>query len=227
VPAAADAVEPLIQDVPVAAQAVEPLVPVAAQAVEPLVPVTADAVEPLAPAAAATAEPIAELAAEPEAADSEANDNLPMMLVAQAGTATETDAIARQVDQDLDDLADPVPDETIADVPAAPQPVMATAVQAQIAKTAEPANTPIAPSPQQARVSAAVAGAQAARAQLSDTLAAIESELFGSTRPDAGTDSAPSTAIPATPAKSAASPVAGPLASLMAMSEEERIALFS
>ena len=37
--------------------------------------------------------------------------------------------------------------------------------------------------PDQAPMAALVAGAQAARAQLSDTLAAIESELFGSTRP--------------------------------------------
>jgi len=102
------------------------------------------------------------------------------------------------------------------------------AARAQMTTTGEPVDTPVEPSPQQARVSAAVAGAQAARAQLSDTLAAIESELFGSTRPDAGTDSAPSTAIPAPAAKPVAPPAAaGPLAALMAMSEEERIALFS
>jgi hypothetical protein len=49
--------------------------------------------------------------------------------------------------------------------------------------------------------------------------------LFGSTRPDAPAAAA---AAPATAPKPAASPVpAGPLAALMAMREEERIALFS
>ena len=185
----------------------------------PDAPAAGDAEAPPAQPAAATAEP----AAEPEDPDSGANDNLPMMLAAQAGTTTGTDAIAMQVDQDLDGLTDPVPDETIA--AAAPQPVVAPAA-AQIATGSNAAEPSHELSPHQARVSAAVAGAQAARAQLSDTLAAIESELFGSTRPDAHAGSAPPTAIPA--AKPAASPVpTGPLAALMAMSEEERIALFS
>lgn len=184
------------------------------------VPVPIDAEPPLAEPVAATAEPNVE----PDAPDSEANDNLPMMLAAQAGITTQIDPIAMQVDEDLDGLTDPAPDETIAAAP--PPPVIAPAADAQVAVGNGPATSLPEPSPQQARVSAAVAGAQAARAQLSDTLAAIESELFGSTRPDAHTGSAPLTAIPA--AKSAASPVpTGPLAALMAMSEEERIALFS
>lgn len=177
--------------------------------------------EPLAQPAIATVEP----AAEPDDPDSEANDNLPMMLAAQAGIVTVADAVAMQVDQDLEGLADPAPGDTVT---AAPQRAVAPAAAAQVAMRDEPAEPLRELSPHQARVSAAVAGAQAARAELSDTLAAIENELFGSTRPDARTDSAPSTAIPATPVKSVAPPVpAGPLAALMAMSEEERIALFS
>ena len=90
---------------------------------------------------------------------------------------------------------------------------------------------PAAPAPAHATraglpVSDVVADAQASRAQLSDTLAAIESELFGSTRPAAPAD--PSTAAASAAAKTAAAPVARcPLGALMAMSEEERIALFS
>lgn len=190
----------------------------------PEAPVARDAERPLAPPAAATSEPTAET----DATDSGANDNLPMMLAAQAGATTETDAIAIQVDQDLDGLTDPVADESVGVAPATPQPVIAPAADAQVATGDDPTEPLLEPSPHQARVSAAVASAQAARAQLSDTLAAIESELFGSTRPEASTAPSPSTAIPATAAKSAASPAAaGPLAALMAMREEERIALFS
>jgi hypothetical protein len=75
-------------------------------------------------------------------------------------------------------------------------------------------------------VSALVASAQASRAQLSDTLATIESELFGSTRPPGDAASGPAEgAILAKPARAPAAE--GPLAALAAMSEEERIALFS
>lgn len=174
-------------------------------------------------------------------AGSRADDEQPILATSVAATASaESDIIALQVDRDLDDLTESAPDDVIPAPAASPQeqPVPAQPLAAPAARTKtmrvrpepadEPAEAALEASPQQARVSAAVAGAQAARAQLSDTLAAIESELFGSTRPDAATDAAAPTVIaPATAEPAAASVAAGPLAALMAMRAEERIALFS
>ena len=178
--------------------------------------------------------------AEPDEPDSGANDNLPLMLATTvtAKAAPEADTIAMQVEQDLEGLTDSAPDDLIPDI-ALPEITMDTAVaprEQQLAAPAvaapaalgdDPAESLLAPSPHQARVSAAVAGAQAARAQLSDTLAAIESELFGSTRPDGRPDAPAPTVIPPVAEPTAAPIATGPLAALMAMSEEERIALFS
>ena len=63
------------------------------------------------------------------------------------------------------------------------QPIAAQAVARGPRPTTTRRSSCSRPSPHQAPVSALVASAQASRAQLSDTLAAIESELFGSTRP--------------------------------------------
>ena len=79
--------------------------------------------------------------------------------------------------------------------------------------------TPVETLPDHAPMAALVASAQATRAQLSTALAAIETEL-----------SAAATALPvrtdaATVPRSAHAD--GPLAALMLLSEEERLALFS
>jgi hypothetical protein len=173
--------------------------------------------------------------AAPDTADLSADDNLPMAVAADAPATAEpnaagTDAIALQVDQDLDHLVAAAPPAD-ADGDAADQPPAAAAAappRPQLVRAAEreeePAKFPLEESPRKVAVSALVASAQASRAQLSDTLAAIESELFGSTRPPADTPAGPADAsVPATPAPDAH----GPLAALKAMSQEERIALFS
>jgi hypothetical protein len=128
--------------------------------------------------------------------------------------AAAADPIAIQVEHDLDVLTDFAPDDIVTD----DTPDVADAPPAEPARAhATRAGVP---------VSDIVADAQASRVQLSDTLAAIESELFGSTRP--APPASPSTAASPTAARSAAAPVAGgPLAALRAMNEEERIALFS
>ena len=152
-------------------------------------------------------------------------------------SAAEADPIALQVDQDLDELATDAPDQSPGDEaaqsPAAPVAAATEREQAPYpqlvhttAREDEPAEFLLEEAPRKVPVSALVASAQASRAQLSDTLAAIESELFGSTRPP--TDTPPGPAEASIPAKPVRAPAAqGPLAALMAMSEEERIALFS
>ena len=131
--------------------------------------------------------------------------------------AAEADAIAMQVDHDLDGLTD----AAAAQGPPAPMPVHAAAAREDDpAEFMLDAPTPTVPPP------AAATGTQAANAKLSNALAAIETELFAGGTPPGPRASSPAT----TPKPSAAKPMPiadGPLAALMAMSEEERIALFS
>jgi hypothetical protein len=182
--------------------------------------------------------PLPTVAAQPETATdtpaSDANNDLPPTLAADAPAAVEpeaveTDAIALQVDQDLDHLADDAqPHDGAGDVAAETPAAAAAPARPQLVHTTEreeePAEFLLEESPRKVPVSALVASAQASRAQLSDTLAAIESELFGSTRPpgDAPAEAA-ETSVPAKPVRADQ----GPLAALAAMSREERIALFS
>jgi hypothetical protein len=159
---------------------------------------------------------------------------------ATVAPAEEADAIALQVDQDLDELSAGPPDRSSGDGDEAVQPPQAATAPATPAREPapypqlvhaaeredEPAEFLLEEAPRKVPVSALVASAQASRAQLSDTLAAIESELFGSTRPPTDAPSDPAEAsIPAKPARAPAAQ--GPLAALAAMCEEERIALFS
>jgi hypothetical protein len=172
----------------------------------------------------------------PAAPDLDTNDDQPPLLATAPATgeaeAAETDAISLQVEQDLDDLAGDARDRASDD--AATEPAAAQAREPApypqlvhtTAREDEPAEFLLEEAPRKVPVSALVASAQASRAQLSDTLAAIESELFGSTRPPTDAPSDPAEAsIPAKPARAPAAQ--GPLAAVMAMSEEERIALFS
>ncbi|MBX9776176.1 MAG: hypothetical protein K2Y71_17490 [Xanthobacteraceae bacterium] len=191
-------------------------------------------VDPLLPATA-----IARPEAEPVTPASDANRDLPLTYAAdEAAVAepqaiepkvTQASAIALQVDQDLDGLSDDGPDHGLDDAAAQSPVTPAAPARPQLVHAAEreeePAEFLLEKAPRNVPVSALVASAQASRAQLSDTLAAIESELFGSTRPPADAPPGPAEgAIPAKPARAAAQ---GPLGALMAMSEEERIALFS
>lgn len=145
--------------------------------------------------------------------------------------AAPADPIAIQVDHDLDVLTEFTPDDIVADDIVTDDAHDAVAPPAESVGTrdahnGDPADLRGETPPHRAPVSDIVADAQASRVQLSDTLAAIESELFGSTRP--ATPASPSTAVSPATANSAAVPVAsGPLAALRAMNEEERIALFS
>ncbi len=232
-PAALDATEyPMDDDVvlTVADSAIEPKPAPAADArhlqieraeleFEPLRPALPSAGEAEAGFAELELEPLAVapavltvLPAAPHAVASEDTPDEPA--VAAAST---TDPIAIQVDHDLDVLTDFAPDDFAPD-----DIVTDDTPDVAAAPPAEPAHATRAGVP----VSALVADAQASRVELSDTLAAIESELFGSTRPVAPPD--PSAAASPAAAKSAAASTArGPLGALAAMSEEERIALFS
>ena len=70
------------------------------------------------------------------------------------------------------------------------------------AREDEPAEFLLEEAPRKVPVSALVASTQASRAQLSDTLAAIESELFGGARPPTDTSSGSAEAsIPAKPVR--------------------------
>jgi hypothetical protein len=238
------AVEPVVASEP-------PIEPQAAAAEDAPAAIAEEIPDETLPAAASTVDDVAaeapagaplpataaaQVDAEPATQDTDANDDLPLTLAVDTAAiaepdaieadAAETDAIALQVDQDLDELAADAPDHAPGD--AAAQPTAAPA-RPQLVHTTEredePAEFLLEEAPRKVPVSALVASAQASRAQLSDTLAAIESELFGSTRPPA-TDTPPSgSAESSVPAKPAVAD--GPLAALMAMSEEERIALFS
>jgi hypothetical protein len=194
---------------------------------EQAAPAEQETLEEMVPAATSTVD---ERAAEPLA-------EAPSTATAAVESAAEADPIALQVDQDLDELATDAPDRSPGDeaaqTPAAPVAAATEREQASYpqlvhttAREDEPAEFLLEEAPRKVPVSALVASAQASRAQLSDTLAAIESELFGSTRPP--TDTSSGSAEASIPAKSVRAPAAqGPLAALMAMSEEERIALFS
>jgi chemotaxis protein CheZ len=145
----------------------------------------------------------------------------PVAELSQVG-ADEPDAIAMQVEQDLDQLADVAPVASTGDAAPAWQEAPAAGSDLATAATADdPAEflleAPAEMSPDHAPMAALVASAQATRAQLSSALAAIETEL-----------SAAATPIPVhTDAATAMPPADGPLAALMLLSEEERLALFS
>jgi electron transfer flavoprotein alpha subunit len=129
-----------------------------------------------------------------------------------------------QVEQDLDQLADVAPVVSTGDAAAARQEQpAATSNLATAPRADEPAEflleAPVEMLPDHAPMAALVASAQATRAQLSTALAAIETELSATATPlpvrtDAATVTRPASAD-------------GPLAALMLLSEEERLALFS
>jgi hypothetical protein len=132
----------------------------------------------------------------------------------------EADAIALQVDQDLDHLTYTTPaNDTARGVKEAPlkvQPVHAPAMREEDPADflLEAPNDNIAPS---------AARTRAAHTMVSHALAAIETEFRADPEPVHA-----SAHVPRPPAAAKPQPVAdGPLAALMAMSEEERIALFS
>jgi hypothetical protein len=139
-------------------------------------------------------------------------------------SAEELDAITMQVEQDLDQLADAAPVVSTGDgAPAWQQEPAVRSDLATAARADDPADflleTPVAMSPDHAPVAALVASAQATRAQLSTALAAIETELSAAATPLAvRMDAATATR---------AAHADGPLAALMLLSEEERLALFS
>jgi hypothetical protein len=139
-------------------------------------------------------------------------------------SAEELDAIAMQVEQDLDQLADDAPVGSTGDAaPAWQEEPAATSDLATAPRADDPADflleAPIAMPPDDAPMAALVASAQATRAQLSTALAAIETELSAAATP------LPVRTDATTAARSAHAD--GPLAALMLLSEEERLALFS
>jgi hypothetical protein len=148
--------------------------------------------------------------------------------------AAEADPVALQVEHDLDVLTGFVPDDIVPDntrdVAAAP-PV--EPVREDLVRDDDPAafllDAPLQNVPPAADVGAQVADTEASRAQISDALAAIETELFaGATPPAARAHPPAAMAMSPAAARPTLPPIVdGPLAALMAMSEEERIALFS
>ena len=139
-------------------------------------------------------------------------------------SAEERDAIAMQVEQDLDQLADAAPVVSTGDAaPARQEEPAAASDLATAARADDPADflleAPVETPPDHAPMAALVASAQATRAQLSTALAAIETELSAAATP------LPVRTDAATVTRSAHAD--GPLAALMLLSEEERLALFS
>jgi hypothetical protein len=147
--------------------------------------------------------------------------------VTAAPAAAETDAIAMQVDQDLDDLtqiatanaalsAAAAQSSPITAPPTPTQPVDTTAISDD-----DPADFLLEAPNDNVPPPAPASDANTTRAMGSHALTTIQSELFVGMAP-------PDPTIPAHPAVAAKTvPVAGTLATLMAMSEEERIAAFS
>ncbi len=138
-------------------------------------------------------------------------------------SAEELDAIAMQVEQDLDQLADVAPVVSSGDAaPARQEEPEAGSDLATAARADDPAEflleAPVEILPDHAPMAALVASAQATRAQLSTALAAIETELSATAPLPVRTDAATVTRPASTD---------GPLAALMLLSEEERLALFS
>jgi hypothetical protein len=148
--------------------------------------------------------------------------------------AVEADPIALQVEHDLDDLTDILADDiapadSARDIAVAPPPEPAPASAmteddpADFLLEALPNTTPSNAMPWAAPASMPVRP-QPSSAMFATALAAIETELrSGATLPGAGADASPSVGAPRPPA--VANDAA--LVALMAMSEEERIALFS
>jgi chemotaxis protein CheZ len=192
---------------------------------EPLVVVPAAAALPGDLPSVAAQEAAQEAADQPDSAIAAAADVVagePAAGLPQASTE-ELDAIAMQVEQDLDQLADVAPVGSTGDAaPAWQEEPAATSDLATAARADDPADFllegPVAMPPDDAPMAALVASAQATRAQLSTALAAIETELSAATTPPVRTDAATAT-------RSAHAD--GPLAALMLLSEEERLALFS
>ena len=176
--------------------------------------------------------PAQEIADQPESVVAAAADVVAGEPAAEwpQASAEERDAIAMQVEQDLDQLADVAPVGSTGDAapawqeePAWQDEPAAASDLATAARADDPADflleAPVAMPPDDAPMAALVASAQATRAQLSTALAAIETEL-----------SAAATPLPVrTDATTATRSVHadGPLAALMLLSEEERLALFS
>lgn len=140
-------------------------------------------------------------------------------------SAEERDAIAMQVEQDLDQLAEAAPAASTGDAaPAWQEEPAAASDLATAARADDPADflleAPVEILPDHAPMAALVASAQATRAQLSTALAAIETELSAVAAPlPVLTDAA--TVV------TRSAHADGPLAALMLLSEEERLALFS
>jgi hypothetical protein len=195
-----------------------------ALASEPLVVMPAVAALPGGLPSVAAQETAQETAGEPGSAIASATDVVACEPVANwpQASAEEPDAIAMQVEQDLDQLTDAAPVVGTGDAAGArQQEPTARNDLATAARADDPADflleAPVAMSPDHAPVAALVASAQATRAQLSTALAAIETELSATATPlPVRTDTVPRPAH-----------ADGPLASLMLLSEEERLALFS
>jgi hypothetical protein len=138
-------------------------------------------------------------------------------------SAEELNAIAMQVEHDLDELADAAPVVSTDDAAHARKEEPAAANGRATVREDDPADflleTPVEILPDHAPMAALVASAQATRAQLSTALAAIETELSAAATP------LPVRTDTATAPRSAHAD--GPLAALMLLSEEERLALFS
>jgi hypothetical protein len=150
----------------------------------------------------------------------------------KAPVAAKADTIAMQVDQDLDDLTQITPAndtgnaaESRVEIPSVDvRPVHTTDVADE-----DPADFLLEAPNDNVPPPAAAASTRAERATVSHALAAIESELLADPTllQAATTASAPPPPPVATSAAKQAPENSGPLAALMAMSDEERIALFS
>lgn len=245
-PAVEEAQAPAVEPPAAAAPAMvsQPAPPVATQTPAPA-PVAPAPVPPAVTSAAATAPqaraaqaaaPMPTAAPMPAAskpAATEAADNAPTRAVSlgdQAVARAAPDAIAAQVDDDLNELTDFAEPETEQRV-AAPAPQAAAWSEAALDErgntpaddpadflleappdNAVPARAGDKPPTAEMAAAAPVVGAKAPATQMSTVLAAIATELL-------------TKGIPDTPAQPLAASDA--LAAVMAMSEEERIALFS
>ena len=149
------------------------------------------------------------------------------------------DAIAMQVDNDLDGLTDFVLDDIVPNAsqraaaapPRNPIPVNAVSEDgdpADFLLEALPMNAPpSAALPERAPLQTAAATTQLSSALFTDALAAIETELRSGIPPGMGAHASAPAAKPPAAAVTPPPITDGALVALMAMSEEERIALFS
>ncbi len=149
--------------------------------------------------------------------------------VAQSAAAEPTpDGPAVVTDQDLDGLTDAASDGSARVAATAPQPEFVRANPREDDPAEFLLEKPTQHVPPPVPAIAQISNAELSNAQLSNALAAIEIELFASARPPDARANPPASPTHATAAKPLPPPVpGGPLAALKAMSEEERIALFS